>query len=79
MTEFLDHYFHILSDPAHLAAEVTLMLIVDVIFLGLIWPFIMKMVNRKIHKAHQELDEEHGVTHDPATGKVVRTTNEDEV
>ena len=40
MNDFFHHYTEILTDPAHLAVEVTLMLVVDVLFLGLIWPFI---------------------------------------
>ncbi len=59
MTEFLGHYLEILSDPAHLAVEVTIMLVVDVLFLGLIWPLIRKA----IHREHRLIDAEHGVTH----------------
>lgn len=70
MESFFEHYWEIMSDPAHLAAEVSLMLLVDVLFLGLIWPLIRAYVNRKIRKAHRELDAEHGVTHDPITGAI---------
>jgi len=63
MDDFLHHYTEILTDPAHLAVEVTLMLLVDVLFLGLIWPFIKTYMDRKLHQQHQLLDAEHGVVH----------------
>lgn len=59
MEEFLHHYHEILTDPAHLAVELTLMLLVDVLFLGLIWP----LVRRAIKHEHLVIDEEHGVDH----------------
>lgn len=51
MSEFL----HILTDPAHLAAEVTLMFLVDFVFLGLMWPFATRWVKRhdRIHHGGQ--------------------------
>ena len=64
MSEFLSHYMEILSDPAHLAVEVTLMLLVDVLFLGMVWPFIKRHFHRDIEQEHQRLDREHGVLHE---------------
>jgi hypothetical protein len=61
--DFFHHYTEILTDPAHLAVEVTLMLVVDVLFLGLIWPFITRYFNHKLHQQHQILDAEHGIQH----------------
>lgn len=63
MDDFLHHYTEILTDPAHLAVEVTLMLVVDVLFLGLIWPFITRYFNHKLHQQHAILDAEHGIQH----------------
>jgi hypothetical protein len=63
MDEFFHHYTEILTDPAHLAVEVTLMLLVDVLFLGLIWPFFKGYFERKLAHQHQLLDAEHGIVH----------------
>lgn len=63
MNEILHHYLEILSDPAHLMAEVTLMLVVDVLFLGLIWPLLRKAIKRE----HLTIDAEHGVLNHGAT------------
>lgn len=72
MDTFIEHYIDILSDPAHLAVELTLMLVVDVLVLGLLWPLIRRFINRKIDRAHAELDAEHGIEHDPNTGKILK-------
>jgi hypothetical protein len=45
---FLEHYREILTDPAHLAVEVTLMLLVDVLFLGAVWPWIKRHIHRDV-------------------------------
>lgn len=71
MHHFFNEYFHILSDPAHLAVEITLMLLLDVLVLGLFWPLARKFINMKIHQAHHVLDKEHGVSHDEVTGSPV--------
>lgn len=68
----LREYGHLMSDPAHLLAELTLMLIVDVLFLGLIWPVVWPMMKRRLAKVvdarvaaeHRVIDAEHGVSHD---------------
>lgn len=52
MNEFWHHYAEILSDPAHLAVEVTLMLIVDGLVLGLLWPFAKRAVRRHDATVH---------------------------
>lgn len=73
MTEFWHHYLEIMSDPAHLMAEVSLMLLVDVLFLGLIWPFIANRLHRavdvrveaRVTAEHHVIDAEHGITHNP--------------
>jgi hypothetical protein len=63
MNEFLDHYYEILSDPAHLAVELTLMLLVDGLVLGLLWPLFRHVIDRRLERHHEELDAEHGITH----------------
>lgn len=67
VNEFFEHYMDIMSDPAHLAAEVTLMLLVDVLFLGLVWPFLRKWMTNRLRAEHRVLDQEHGVTHPEGT------------
>lgn len=63
--DFFDHYFEIVSDPAHMAAEITFMLILDVVFLGLMWPLMKMAVKRTVEKRvmaeHHTIDVEHGV------------------
>lgn len=63
MNEFFHHYTEILTDPAHLAVEVTLMLVVDVLFMGMIWPLLRAYMDRRLHQQHQILDAEHGISH----------------
>ena len=66
MNDFLHHYVEIVSDPAHAAAEITFMLLIDVLVLGLLWPMVRKAIDRRIHAEHLAIDAEHGITHDPA-------------
>lgn len=65
--EILREYAHLMSDPAHLMAEVSLMLIIDVLFLGLLWPLIKrrlsKVVDARVTAEHRVIDAEHGVSH----------------
>lgn len=62
MNEVLSHYREIMTDPAHMMAEVSLMLIVDVLLLGIIWPLIIRpLVKRVVRKEHLTIDAEHGV------------------
>jgi len=55
--DFLAAWWHIVADPAHMAAEVTFMILVDLLFLGLIWPLLKRAIVREHHK----IDSEHGV------------------
>ena len=73
LSEFLHHYTEILSDPAHLAVELTLMLLVDGLVLGLLWPVAKRRLNHRIHREHQVLDAEHGVDHAAVAGGVPMT------
>lgn len=70
-SDFWHHYTEILLDPAHLAVEVTIMLVVDVFFLGMVWPLLRSMAKTQAHKValaeHLVIDREHGVSHHHAT------------
>jgi hypothetical protein len=63
VSEFLSHYAEILTDPAHLAVEITLMLLVDGIFLGLLWPLMRRALESRIRREHLAIDAEHGIEH----------------
>lgn len=58
MNEFLHHYTEIMTDPAHLAAEVSLMLVVDVLFLGMIWPLVRRTVDRRVRADRRPASDE---------------------
>lgn len=60
---FIQAYWHILSDPAHLMVEVTLTLVLDVVLLGMCWPIVRNYVNSRLQRQHDELDAEHGIAH----------------
>jgi hypothetical protein len=60
---FFQGYWHILTDPAHIAVEITLMIVLDGILLGLLWPMIKTYVNARLQRQHAELDAEHGIHH----------------
>lgn len=57
MGQFLQHYTEILTDPAHLAAEITMMLLVDVLFLGLIWPLLRRAIDRRVQTRHHTIED----------------------
>lgn len=59
----MDEFWHILTDPAHAAAEITFTLLVEVIGAGMIWPFLRRRIRRDITNEHHVIDAEHGVTH----------------
>jgi hypothetical protein len=60
---FIQGYWHILSDPAHLAVEVTLTILLDVVLLGMFWPMIKTYINSRLARQHEQLDAEHGISH----------------
>jgi hypothetical protein len=64
MHEILHHYAEILTDPAHTMVELTFILVVDGLFLGLVWPVVRKAIDKRVKKEHAVLDAEHGVSHD---------------
>lgn len=61
---FLSEYWEILSNPAHMAVEITLMFMIDVILLGLLWPLVRRFIDAKLHRQHEQFDREHGIRHD---------------
>lgn len=63
MNEFLHHYREIVTDLPHLAAEVTFVIVIDVVFLGIVWPFMKRRWSRALRREHAAIDAEHGVTH----------------
>lgn len=66
MNEFFHQYWEIFTNPAHFAAEVTFTVLIDFIFLGIIWP----VVRRAIRHEHRVIDAEHGYRHDEPLGPV---------
>ncbi|HVX53663.1 hypothetical protein [Nocardioides sp.] len=60
---FFQAYWHILSDPAHCAVEITLTILLDGLLLGLLWPMVKTYVNSRLQRQHAELDAEHGIHH----------------
>jgi hypothetical protein len=60
---FLADYWEILSNPAHMAVEITLMFLIDIILLGLLWPLVRRFIDAKLHRQHEEFDREHGIHH----------------
>lgn len=67
VNDFLGHYAEILADPAHLAVEITLQVIVDGLLLGVVWPFVKRHIHADIAAEHKILDAEHGITHHETT------------
>lgn len=60
---FLHDYWSILTDPAHVAVEVTLMIVLDGLLLGVLWPLIRAYLHHVLERQHAALDEEHGIVH----------------
>lgn len=56
-------YLEVMSDPGHLLAEMTFVLILDVLLLGVVVPFLHRALKRRLERLHQELDVEHNVDH----------------
>lgn len=64
MSHFFHEYAGLMRDPAHLAVELTLMVLVDGVFLGLAWPALRRTVDRRVQREHAVIDREHGIEHD---------------
>ena len=63
MGEFLHHYTELMSDPAHMAVELTFILLIDGLVLGLILPFVRTSINKRVEAEHKGLDQEHRDAH----------------
>lgn len=61
---WFQEYLELLTDPAHLLLELTLIIIVDVLIGMLAWPFIKKAIARHDEKkhGHEHCDEVHPAT-----------------
>jgi hypothetical protein len=60
---FLHEYWSILTDPAHVSVEITLMILLDGLLLGVLWPLIRRYLHHVLERQHAALDEEHGIVH----------------
>lgn len=63
LATFWDHYVEILSDPAHMAVEVTTEIGMNLLFVLAISPMIGWYARRAAHREHLAIDAEHGVVH----------------
>lgn len=61
---FFAEYVSILTDPAHVAVELTFLVVIDGILVGLLWPLMQRFIDLRLHKQHEEFDREHGIHHD---------------
>ena len=52
MHHFWHEYLHLITDPAHLALEFTMVIMVDVILLGMAWPLVKRAIRRHDKKFH---------------------------
>lgn len=58
--DFFGAYWTNLADPAHLAAELTYFVVLDVLLLGLVLTWLNK---RRVEREHRRIDAEHGYVH----------------
>lgn len=54
---WFDEYIHLITDPAHIALEITLIIVFDGLIAGLIWTSLKKYINRHHTKDVTELIE----------------------
>ncbi len=69
---FWQDFLSVLLDPAHILSEIVFTIVFDgiIIYLGY-QVFFKRIILPRIRKQiHEEVDEEHGVHHDPLTGAV---------
>lgn len=60
---FWPEYWSILTDRAHIAVELTIVVLLDGVLLGLLWPMVRRFVDHKLHRQHEVFDREHGIHH----------------
>ena len=57
----LERYLDLITDPAHLLLELTLVLVIDVLVVAILWPFIIKpLADNWLNKHFSLRDSEHG-------------------
>jgi len=59
----LAEYVSILTDPAHVLVELTFLVVVDGVLVGLLWPLIRRFIDAKLRRQHEQFDREHGIHH----------------
>ena len=60
---FFAEYIAIMTDPAHMAVELTFLVVVDGVLVGLLWPLIRRFVDARLRRQHEQFDREHGIHH----------------
>lgn len=62
---FIEGYLHVVTDPGHIAAELTFTLFFDIIIVLLIGKVVLKryVYPRWTKKVHAEIDQSHGYVH----------------
>lgn len=63
-----DSYLDLVTDPAHLLLELTLILIIDVIIGMVAWPFIKAAISRHDARKHPERNCDHAQANDGEQG-----------
>lgn len=48
----IDEFIHLISDPAHLAFEVATTIIIEGLFLTLLWPFVKRAIVKHDREKH---------------------------
>lgn len=61
--DFLGEYTELITDPAHIAFEITIAIIFDLLVLSLLIPMIRKFVKERLGREHYKIDTEHGIVH----------------
>lgn len=63
---FWDEFLHVVTDPAHIAAEFVFTILFDLVFITLIYNLLFKKIilPRLRREIHEEIDEAHGQTHE---------------
>lgn len=68
---FIEEYLELMGDPAHVGVEITF-LVIEMLLIGLAFPVLRRYIRRKMDQAHHEFDRDHGITHDPETGEIIK-------
>lgn len=48
----MQEYLELLSNPAHWAFEITLIILIDILLIGIAWPIVKKMIRRHDKVVH---------------------------